>query len=77
MIVVRRMIDRQRSYTAILLPGEPPRIFPTSDYEHARILEIYLQDRPHAGVHNDFTAFGLGPTQAGTRRANTKKPAAD
>ncbi len=77
MIVIRRMIDRQRSYTAIFLPGEPPRIFPTSDYEHARILDIYLQDRPHAGVYNDFAAFGLGPMQADTRRDNTKKPAAD
>lgn len=74
MIVIRRMIDRQRSYTAIFLPGEPPRIFPTSDYEHARILEIYLQDRPHAGVFNDFAAFGFGPTEAGARSEKTKSP---
>jgi hypothetical protein len=60
MVVIRRMVDRQRAYTAILLPGEPPRIFPTSDHEHARILQIYLQDRPHAGVHNDFSDFALG-----------------
>lgn len=61
MIVIRRMVDRQRAYTAIFLPGEPPKIFPTSEYEHARILEIYLQDRPRAGVHNDFSAFQPGP----------------
>jgi hypothetical protein len=61
MVVIRRMVDRHRAYTAILLRGEPPRIFPTTDQEHARILQIYLQDRPHAGVHNDFTDFGLGP----------------
>lgn len=61
MVVIRRMVDRQRAYTAILLPGEPPRIFPTTDHEHARILQIYLQDRPHAGIENDFTDFGLGP----------------
>lgn len=60
MIVIRRMIDRHRAYTAILLPGEPPKIFPTSDQEHARVLQIYLQDRPHEGVHNDFTAYALG-----------------
>jgi hypothetical protein len=60
MIVIRRMIDRQRAYTAIFLPGEPPRIFPTSDQEHARVLQIYLQDRPYEGVHNDFSDFGLG-----------------
>ena len=60
MVVIRRMVDRQRAYTAILLPGEPPKIFPTSDYEHARILEIYKQDRPHAGIHNDFSDYALG-----------------
>jgi hypothetical protein len=59
-IVIRRMVDRQRAYTAIFLPGEPPKIFPTSDHEHARILQIYLQDRAYEGVANDFTDFGLG-----------------
>jgi hypothetical protein len=61
MVVIRRMVDRQRAYTAIMLPGEPPRIFPTSDQEHARIMQIYLQDKPYHGVHNDFSAFGIGP----------------
>jgi hypothetical protein len=60
MVVIRRMVDRHRAYTAILLPGEPPRIFPSSDQEHARVLQIYLQDRPHAGVHNDFSVYSLG-----------------
>ena len=60
MVVIRRMVDRHRAYTAIMLPGEPPKIFPTSDQEHARVLQIYLQDRPHAGVHNDFSAYALG-----------------
>lgn len=59
MLVIRRLVDRERAYTAIFLPGEPPKIFPTTDYEHARILQIYLQDRPHEGVLNDFTAFNL------------------
>ena len=60
MVVIRRMVDRQRAYTGIFLPGEPPKIFPTTDHEHARILEIYLQDRPHAGIHNDFSDYALG-----------------
>ena len=55
MIVIRRMVDRERAYTAIFLPGEPAKIFPTTDYEHARILQIYNQDRLHAGILNDFT----------------------
>lgn len=62
MIVIRRMIDRHRAYTAIFLPGEPPKIFPTTDQEHARILQIYLQDRPYEGVANDFTDYQLHST---------------
>lgn len=64
MVVIRRMVDRHRAYTAIMLPGEPPRIFPSTDHEHARVLQIFLQDRPHAGIENDFTAYGLGPNPA-------------
>ena len=60
MVVIRRMVDRHRAYTAILLPGEPPKIFPSSDYEHARVLQIFKQDRPQQGIHNDFSEYGLG-----------------
>jgi len=59
-IVIRRLTDRRRADTGIFLPGEPPRIFPTSDAEHGRILEIYKQDRPHAGIVNDFSDYALG-----------------
>lgn len=59
MLLIRRMVDRRRAYTAIMLPGEEPRIIPTSDQEHARILQIYKQDRPYDGIHNDFTDFAL------------------
>ena len=61
MLVVRRLVDRHRAYTALFLKGEPPRIFPTSDYEHARILQIYKQDRPYQGIHNDHTDFPFSP----------------
>jgi hypothetical protein len=60
MLVIRRLVDRHRSYTGIFLPGEPPKIFPTTDHEHARILQIYKQDRPHEGVHNDFSDYAIG-----------------
>jgi hypothetical protein len=59
-LVIRRLTDRHRAYTGIFLPGEPPRIFPTSDAEHGRILQIYKQDRPHDGIINDFSEFALG-----------------
>lgn len=60
MIVIRRLVDRHRAYTGIFLPGEPPRIFPTTDFEHGRILQIYKQDRPHEGIINDFSELALG-----------------
>jgi hypothetical protein len=60
MIVIRRLVDRRRAYTGIFLPGEPPKIFPTTDPEHARILQIYKQDRPHEGIVNDFSEFQIG-----------------
>lgn len=60
MLVIRRLTDRHRAYTGIFLPGEPPRIFPTSDAEHGRILQIYKQDRHHEGVINDFSEHALG-----------------
>lgn len=63
MIVIRRLVDRHRAYTGIFLPGERPRIFPTSDQEHGRILQIYKQDRAYPGVCNDFSDLGLGSDQ--------------
>lgn len=60
MVVIRRMVDRHRAYTAILLPGEPPKIFPSTDYEHARVLQIYKQDRAHEGICNDHSDYALG-----------------
>lgn len=59
MLVIRRLVDRHRAYTALLLKGEPPRIFPTSDAEHARIMQIYLQDKRYDGVANDFTELSF------------------
>ena len=60
MIVIRRLVDRRRAYTGIFLPGTPAKIFPTTDHEHARILEIYKQDRPYEGIANDFSDFAIG-----------------
>jgi hypothetical protein len=67
------MIDRRRAYTAMFLPGEPPRIFPTTDQEHARVLQIFKQDRPHDGVENDFSDYGLG-SDASLAVRKTKNP---
>ncbi|HEY0966489.1 MAG TPA: hypothetical protein VGD88_03780 [Opitutaceae bacterium] len=64
MLVIRRLVDRRRAYTALMLPGEPPKIFPTSDVEHARILQIYKQDRAYPGIVNDFTDYDPPPAPA-------------
>lgn len=69
MLVIRRLVDRHRAYTGIFLPGEPPKIFPTSDHEHARILQVYKQDRSYDGIVNDFSEFGLSPRPLGTKKA--------
>ena len=60
MLVIRRLVDRQRAYTGIFLPGQPAKIFPTTDYEHGRILQIYKQDRPYENVCNDFSDYSIG-----------------
>ena len=73
MVVIRRLVDRRRAYTGIFLRGEPPQIFPTSDYEHARILQIYKQDKFHDGIVNDFSDDAPAALPSET---NTKKPAA-
>ena len=59
MIVIRRAVDKNRAYTVIFLKGEEPKWIPTSDYEHARILQIYKQDKPYEGIENDFTDFDI------------------
>jgi hypothetical protein len=57
MIMIRRAVNKDKSYTVIFLQGEEPRWIPTNDYEHARILQIYKQDRYYEGIENDFTDF--------------------
>ena len=60
MIVIRRLVDKHRAYSGIFLPGIMPMIFPTTDYEHSRILQIYKQDKPYEGILNDFSNFRIG-----------------
>jgi len=60
MLVIRRAVDKHRSYTVIFLKGEQPKWIPTSDYEHNRILEIYKQDKPYEGIINDFSDIDWG-----------------
>ena len=74
MIVIRRMVDRRRAYTAIFLKGEPPKIFPTTDAEHARILQVYKQDRPHEGIINDFVETDTPSYSASSKNSSDATP---
>ena len=73
MVVIRRLVDRHRAYTGIFLPGEPPKIFPTSDQEHARILQIYKQDRSYEGIVNDFSDYALSAVVHPKKQATPPK----
>jgi hypothetical protein len=68
MLVIRRMTGRRGSFTAMFLPGEPPKVVSTSDYEHARILQIYKQDGRYRDVLNDFTEYDLPQEQIASFR---------
>ena len=61
MIVIRRAVDKHRAYTVIFLKGEPPKWILTSDYEHQRILEIFLQDKYYEGIENDHNDWVKNP----------------
>ena len=71
MIVIRRMVDKHRAYTAIFLKGEPAKVFPTSDQEHSRILQIFKQDRSYDGILDDFSDLvaTLKSEEAGTQKS--------
>jgi len=58
MLVIRRKVERDQSYTVFMLPGYLKE-WPTSDYEHQQILKVFKQDRPLDGVVNDFSEFGI------------------
>jgi hypothetical protein len=73
MLVIRRLVDRRRAYTGIFLPGEAPKIFPTSDHEHARILEVYKQDRPYEGIVNDFSEYSICADDLAKRKTPPKR----
>ena len=57
MLVIRRIVDRHRAYTGLFLKGQTPRIFPTDDAQHARIMQIFKQDRRYEHVINDYSQY--------------------
>ena len=65
MLVIRRKISRNQSYTVFMM-ADYYREWPTSDYEHQEILRIFKQDGPYQDVINDFSEYklsdGSGPS---------------
>ena len=59
MLVIRRMVIRRGGGAPLFLPGEPPRVFPTTDHEYARIMQVFKQARRHRDIPNDFTDYKI------------------
>jgi len=55
MVIIRRKVTRHQAFTEIILPPDQRMEFPTSDHEHQRILQIYLQDKAYPGICNDHS----------------------
>ena len=58
-VIIRRRVTRDQGYTVIMFDKDHVYDWPTTIREHNEILKLYLQDRPHEGVLNDFTRFKL------------------
>ena len=58
MLVIRRRVERDKSYTVFMMPGYFKE-WPTSDYEHQEILKIFKQDRYISGIVNDYSEYKI------------------
>ena len=58
MLVIRRKVTRERSYTVLMLP-DYHREWPTTEREHQEILKLFLQDRPYQDIVNDFSEYRI------------------
>ena len=73
MLVIRRKVERDQSYTVFMLPGYFKE-WPTSDYEHQEILKVFKQDRSLHGIVNDFSGFGISISPDKFPDAKEKQP---
>ena len=55
-VIIRRMCagPGEKSKTLIHFSKDLYYEWPTTDYEHAEIQKIFLQDKPYEGILNDF-----------------------
>lgn len=57
-LVIRRKVTREQSYTVLMLPGYHKE-WPTTEREHLEILKVFKQDRRYEDILNDFAEYGL------------------
>lgn len=72
MLVIRRKVTRNQAYTVFMLPGFH-REWPTSDYEHQEILQLFKQDRAYEGIANDFSDYRIGSAIESEPRENPSR----
>ncbi len=59
MLVIRRKVTRSQAFTVFMMPGYHEE-WPTSEYEHQEILNVFKQDRTYEGILNDFSDYRIG-----------------
>jgi len=57
MVSITRKRTRKQSYTVIVFDKNNIHEWPTSEYEHNRIMQIFKQDKPYEGIINDYTKW--------------------
>ena len=57
MVSIRRKHTRNQSYTIIVFDKDNIHEWPTTDYEHNKIMEIFKQDKYYEGIINDYTIW--------------------
>ena len=57
MVSITRKRTRNQSYTVIVFDKNNIHEWPTSEYEHNRIMQIFKQDKPYEGIINDYTKW--------------------
>ena len=57
MVSIRRKHTQNQSYTVIVFDKDNIHEWPTNDYEHNKIMEIFKQDKYYEGILNDYTTW--------------------
>ena len=57
MVSIRRKHTQNQSYTVIVFDKDNIHEWPTNDYEHNKIMEIFKQDKYYEDILNDYTTW--------------------